>query len=139
MDSVIAGILHGVAFFLIVGPISFASVLQLGFIIKPLTLLSVTLGHSHLHISYGRLLNHLFISPAHHQIHHSANPAHFNKNNGSLLAIWDYIFGTLYLPTVGSKLSYGLSPSEKNIHHSVKSFYIEPLISLYSYFKPGRF
>jgi hypothetical protein len=36
--------------------------------------------------------------PAHHHVHHSANPKHFNKNFGSCLALWDWMFGTLYVP-----------------------------------------
>jgi sterol desaturase/sphingolipid hydroxylase (fatty acid hydroxylase superfamily) len=31
-------------------------------------------------------------------VHHSANPKHFNKNFGSCLALWDWMFGTLYMP-----------------------------------------
>ena len=42
----------------------------------------------------GRILQ----SPAHHQLHHSANPAHFDKNLGFALALWDWAFGTLALP-----------------------------------------
>jgi sterol desaturase/sphingolipid hydroxylase (fatty acid hydroxylase superfamily) len=32
----------------------------------------------------GRILQ----SPAHHQLHHSANPAHFDRNLGFALAFW---------------------------------------------------
>ena len=42
----------------------------------------------------GRILQ----SPAHHQIHHSDNPAHWDKNLGFALAVWDWAFGTLYIP-----------------------------------------
>ncbi len=41
------------------------------------------------------MLGRIFVSPAHHQVHHSANPKHFNKNFGSCLALWDWMFGTL--------------------------------------------
>jgi hypothetical protein len=37
-------------------------------------------------------------SRAHHQLHHSVNPAHFDKNFGFALAIWDWAFGTLAIP-----------------------------------------
>ena len=42
--------------------------------------LYVHLQHTQLWISFTGWLGHLFMSPAHHQIHHSRNPAHFNKN-----------------------------------------------------------
>ena len=60
--------------------------------------LYVHLQHTQLWISFTGWLGHLFMSPAHHQIHHSRDPAHFNKNLGSCLALWDWMFGTLYFP-----------------------------------------
>ena len=40
----------------------------------------------------------LFQSPAHHQVHHSTDPRHFDKNLGFALAVWDWLFGTLHIP-----------------------------------------
>lgn len=40
----------------------------------------VHLQHTHLWISFRGVLGRVFMSPAHHQVHHSTNPAHFNKN-----------------------------------------------------------
>jgi hypothetical protein len=31
-------------------------------------------------------------------LHHSTNPAHFDKNFGFALALWDWAFGTLAIP-----------------------------------------
>jgi sterol desaturase/sphingolipid hydroxylase (fatty acid hydroxylase superfamily) len=56
------------------------------------------LQHSHLWISFSGRLGRLLLSPAHHQVHHSANPAHFDRNFGSCLAVWDWAFGTLHVP-----------------------------------------
>ena len=58
----------------------------------------VHLQHTQLWIPFTGWLGRVFMSPAHHQIHHSAIPAHFNKNMGSCLALWDWMFGTLYVP-----------------------------------------
>ena len=58
----------------------------------------VHLQHSHMWISFRGVLGRVFVSPAHHQVHHSSNPKHFNKNFGSCLALWDWMFGTLYVP-----------------------------------------
>jgi sterol desaturase/sphingolipid hydroxylase (fatty acid hydroxylase superfamily) len=77
----------------------------------------VHLQHTQLWISFTGWLGHLFMSPAHHQIHHSRNPAHFNKNLGSCLAVWDWIFGTLYIPSRHSeKLEFGVEPDHEHAH-----------------------
>ena len=51
------------------------------------------LRHSHIWLGFG-WAEYLFISPAQHQIHHSKNPLHFNKNLGICLSIWDIAFGS---------------------------------------------
>lgn len=43
-----------------------------------------------------------------HRIHHSADPAHFNRNYGTGFTIWDQLFGTSYFPTPGEWPSTGL-------------------------------
>ncbi|MGI9230197.1 MAG: sterol desaturase family protein, partial [Methylocystis sp.] len=44
------------------------------------------LQHSEFWIPFRGLWGYLILSPAHHQIHHSRDPAHFNRNLGSVLA-----------------------------------------------------
>jgi sterol desaturase/sphingolipid hydroxylase (fatty acid hydroxylase superfamily) len=78
--------------------------------VRPLTLLNgniltmaflVTYGHlrhSHMWIAFTGVTGRILQSPAHHQLHHSANPAHFDKNLGFALALWDWAFGTLAIP-----------------------------------------
>jgi len=56
------------------------------------------LQHSHLWLTFGTRLGHVLLSPAHHQIHHSTDPRHFNSNLGSSLALFDWLFGTLQMP-----------------------------------------
>lgn len=62
------------------------------------TLAMANFHHSHIWVSFGPWLEHLIISPAQHQIHHSTRPEHFNKNYGQTLALWDWVFGTLTDP-----------------------------------------
>jgi sterol desaturase/sphingolipid hydroxylase (fatty acid hydroxylase superfamily) len=79
--------------------------------------LYVHLQHSQLWISFTGWLGHLFMSPAHHQIHHSRDPAHFNKNLGSCLALWDWMFGTLYVPAAEREaLEFGVEPDRPHAH-----------------------
>jgi sterol desaturase/sphingolipid hydroxylase (fatty acid hydroxylase superfamily) len=70
--------------------------------------------HSHIWLSYGRVVEHILISPAQHQIHHSSDPKHHDKNYGEVFAIWDWIFGTLYIPDGYEELEFGLADRDGN-------------------------
>jgi len=79
--------------------------------------LYVHLQHSQLWISFTGWLGRVFMSPAHHQIHHSRNPAHFNKNLGSCLALWDWMFGTLHIPSAEREvLDFGVDAERDDAH-----------------------
>lgn len=56
------------------------------------------LQHSHLWISTSGRWGRLILSPAHHQLHHSVDPRHHNRNLGATLAVFDRAFGTLLIP-----------------------------------------
>ena len=66
------------------------------------------LRHSHVPIIATGWLGRLVQTPAHHQIHHSTDPRHFDTNLGYCLSLWDWVFGTLVMPEKGQKISYGL-------------------------------
>ena len=86
--------------------------------------------HSHVWISYGRIGNHIFTSPCMHQIHHSVLVRHRDKNLGLTLALWDYLFGTLYVPESRESFLLGISSEEigaGNPHKSLAQFLIEPV------------
>jgi sterol desaturase/sphingolipid hydroxylase (fatty acid hydroxylase superfamily) len=77
----------------------------------------VHLQHSQVWIAFTGWLGHIFMSPAHHQVHHSRNPAHFNKNLGSCLALWDWMFGTLHVPTTEREaFEFGVEPDRPHAH-----------------------
>ena len=57
------------------------------------------LQHSHLWITFGPRWGRWFLAPAHHQVHHSRDPRHFNRNMGSVLAIFDRMAGTFHQPS----------------------------------------
>lgn len=62
-----------------------------------LQLFSETLQHAQLNWSFGPLQR-LFVSPAGHHIHHSAEEDEYNANYGRVLSVWDVIFGTFIAP-----------------------------------------
>lgn len=78
------------------------------------------LHHSNIWISFGKPLEYIFISPAQHQIHHSTNPKHFDKNYGSMLSIWDWLFGSLYIPEKYEEISFGLGQEYKDYNSTPK-------------------
>jgi len=76
------------------------------------------LRHSHVKLKYFSFLERIFISPVQHQIHHSDNPKHYDKNMGAKLAIWDYLFGTLITSKGIKHLSFGLNDKENIEYHT---------------------
>ena len=85
------------------------------------------LQHTHLWIAFRGWRGRVFLSPAHHQIHHSTNPAHFNKNLGSALAIWDWLFGTLHVPSKKpEKLTFGVEEGHGHDHAIIDSL-VDPV------------
>lgn len=91
-----------------------------------LGLLGTHLRHSHIWFSYGPWLNRLVMSPAHHQIHHSIDPRHWNRNFGVKLAMWDVLFGTHYNPGPPEVLQVGLPDAEPQAFTTVGGLYTYP-------------
>lgn len=92
------------------------------------------LRHSHLWISFGPALEHIFISPAQHQIHHSTTPRHFNKNYGSMFSLWDWMFGSLYVTRGKEDISVGLGKArDADVYRSTWKMLVVPVM------KFGRF
>lgn len=94
------------------------------------------LRHSHVHMPFTGLWGRLLHSPAHHQIHHSANEAHFGKNLGFLFSIWDWMFGTLHMPRRGERLVLGIGP-EGDSHTTVRHVMLDPFRRAFRLLKPG--
>ena len=84
------------------------------------------LRHSHVWLSWGPALSRVLISPAQHQIHHSRLSRHWNRNYGSQFALWDWMFGTLYIPRRRERLVFGIDPEEMERLQSVARLYFEP-------------
>lgn len=86
------------------------------------------LQHSHLWITLGPFWGRWLLGPAHHQIHHSADPRHYDRNFGSSLAIWDRLFGTFHMPAQKREpLSFGLGATEPS-PHGLKAALVTPFM-----------
>ncbi len=67
------------------------------------------LQHSHLWLATTGRWGRLILSPAHHQLHHSVDPRHHNRNLGATLALFDWAFGTLLVPPARrQRLTFGV-------------------------------
>lgn len=76
------------------------------------------LRHTHLWLPAKGIWGVIIQSPAHHQIHHSTDPRHFDKNLGLSLSIWDWCFGTLYVPNERETIEFGIG-AEGHDHANV--------------------
>lgn len=86
------------------------------------------LQHSHLWVSFGPRWGRVLLGPAHHQIHHSADAAHFDRNLGSSLALFDRLFGTFHMPEAKrERLRFGVDDGEAN-PHSVRAALLAPFL-----------
>lgn len=91
------------------------------------TALGANLRHSHVWLTWGRALEHLFISPAMHQVHHARAEAYVNKNFGSSLALWDWMAGSLFVAHGTRPVRVGIPRSEKNHSLGAWSALVDPL------------
>jgi sterol desaturase/sphingolipid hydroxylase (fatty acid hydroxylase superfamily) len=68
-----------------------------------------SLAHSEINLK-GKIWDLIWITPAAHRIHHSNRSEHFDSNFG-IMTLWDFIFGTYFVPT-NEKLVYGVDGGE---------------------------
>lgn len=62
-------------------------------------LYAMTNGWMHMNVTWRlRGLDWLLVTPQSHHIHHSDDPAHYSRNFGVLLSVWDRLFGTFTSP-----------------------------------------
>ncbi len=89
---------------------------------------TVHLQHSHVWIAVTGPLGRVILSPAHHQIHHSDNPIHFDKNFGGCLSLWDWVFGTLHMPErTRERLTFGVE-TRTSEHHTAMGCIVVPFV-----------
>ncbi|HWG04169.1 MAG TPA: sterol desaturase family protein [Beijerinckiaceae bacterium] len=96
--------------------------------------LTAQLQHSQIWIPFTGALGHVFLSPAHHQIHHSSDPAHYNRNMGASLAVWDWLFGSLEIPQLQSpRIKLGVRETEgaASDPHSVTALLLDPVVNAF--------
>ncbi|WP_322418933.1 sterol desaturase family protein [Mesorhizobium huakuii] len=82
--------------------------------------------HTHFKISFGPL-NNVILCPHWHQLHHSTDPRHYDKNFGLLFSFWDRLFGTLCVPRPDEDFKFGLVDRNVRDYQSLAGLYVMPL------------
>ena len=91
--------------------------------------LTAQLQHSQIWIPFTGIWGRVFMSPAHHQMHHSSDPVHFNCNMGASLAIWDWLMGSLHMPPAESpRLVYGAT-GHRHDPHGLMGLLFDPAVN----------
>jgi sterol desaturase/sphingolipid hydroxylase (fatty acid hydroxylase superfamily) len=97
---------------------------MMGASVGPLTLLGVNvftlawnlafshLRHSHVALAFPRWLSHVLVSPHMHQVHHSVEERHHDRNFATVFALWDWAFGSLYIPHRDERFRFGLEAEQ---------------------------
>ncbi len=104
----------------------FITVLGANFFIFVFNALGSNLRHSHIPIHYWKPLEKVLLSPAQHQIHHSIEEKHWDKNFGVVLAIWDKWGNSLHHIEKKELLTFGLNKQSTMELHSLRQIYIAP-------------
>lgn len=98
-------------------------------------LFGYNLRHSHVWLCYGPFWSRFLVSPAQHQIHHSRESRHLDKNMGFIFAWWDGCFGTLYIPKEKETFSLGIALEKNERFESVGDLFFQPIKNVVQKFK----
>ncbi|MFN3889086.1 MAG: sterol desaturase family protein [Beijerinckiaceae bacterium] len=136
--AVIVGVCEGAGRYLLGGGAQVCALSGVNILLVFFVYAFVHLQHSQAWIAFTGVWGRVFLSPAHHQIHHSADPKHHNRNLGSCLAIWDWLFGTLFVPAREREVhKLGLGEEAQAPHDAVGALF-EPIWRLADRALPAR-
>jgi sterol desaturase/sphingolipid hydroxylase (fatty acid hydroxylase superfamily) len=80
-----------------------------------LTQLYGNLVHTQYQIPLPKWYGYIFVTPAHHRVHHASNIRYLDKNMGMMLILWDRVFGTFHDEDPTEPVKYGLTHQPENI------------------------
>jgi len=73
-----------------------------------LTQLYGSLVHTQYKIKLPKWYDFVFVTPAHHRVHHGSNVRYLDKNMGMMFILWDRLFGTFQDEDPAEPVKYGL-------------------------------
>lgn len=131
-------LLFGLRYAIVTGVVTGLFLYLFGFGLQPLEILGVNvfvfithllggnLRHSHIALAYPDRMEKFLISPAQHQFHHTHNGS--NNNYGGVLAIWDWMFGSLRVSNKNDEYHFGTAGTES--HRSITGLLISPIVRI---------
>jgi len=130
--AVFTGLFHGVFIYAAGKDVNIYVIDGTNIITVAFLFLSAQLQHSQFWIPLRGLPGHIILSPAHHQIHHSIDPAHYDRNLGAFVAIFDWMFGRLSIPQKRSPhLKFGVLQSDDDPHR-IMGLMTEPVANAFA-------
>lgn len=93
--------------------------------------LYANLRHTHIWIEFRGVFKYILISPALHQIHHSSQERHIDKNFGVAFAFWDLLFSSLYIPPQKEILRMGLPKEKSEDYQNIFDIYFLPFKKIF--------
>jgi sterol desaturase/sphingolipid hydroxylase (fatty acid hydroxylase superfamily) len=124
-DGVIPGICFGMWTLIALDPVE-VTIFGINVYVVRNILMMDFVRHTHFKISFGPL-NNIILCPHWHQLHHSVDPRHYDKNFGLLFSFWDRVFGTLFVPDPDEDFKFGLMDRDVRDYQSLFGLYILPL------------
>ncbi len=125
-DGLVPGLVYGLWLFFAKDPVEL-TLFGINVYVMRNVIMMDFVRHTHLKVSFGKVLNNIILCPHYHQLHHSINPKHYDKNFGLMLSVWDNLFGTLSRPAQNEDFAFGLINNEHAEYHSLSGLYLLPL------------
>ncbi len=120
--------IEGIVFYLFLGELPFLLIFGTNAVLAAFHLAGSNLRHSHIWIPYPKSISRVLCSPAMHQIHHSVAPQHRDKNFAEMFSLWDWVFGTIYIPEMKrEELVFGLGDGQPQEHTNLLTAYWRPV------------
>ncbi|MEW6776982.1 MAG: sterol desaturase family protein [Bdellovibrionota bacterium] len=123
----ILALFQGVIAYQFAGKMTLVTLFGGNFIYSLFRFAGANLRHSHVWLAWPPWLSRIFLSPAQHQIHHSVDEKHLDKNYGEIFAIWDWLFGSLYVPRKKENLVFGIGKGIPQEYPTLLDVYWVPL------------
>ncbi len=128
-SGLVTGVVAGVFYWLFRGTAVSAAILGVPVFGLLLNVTTGNLRHSHIWIRYPAWLERWLLSPAQHQIHHSADPRECHSNFGTWLAVWDRAAGSL-ITAERRPVRYGVPTGTRNHGDDLLSAWLAPCKAL---------
>lgn len=128
-NMVMVGLVLGVTSYVFALPIHDNSIIGLDGLFVLNMLSFYHLRHSHIPMRYGWLERHL-ISPAQHQLHHSCEERHWDRNFGLCFSWWDRMYGTLIYSSPTEQFELGLPHDIRHQYDNSLKLFTTPVVNI---------